>query len=176
LRVLDGAVGVFCAVGGVEPQSETVWRQGDRYGTPRIAFVNKMDRVEANFEGVVEEMRERLGANAVPVQIPIGAEDLHRGAIDLITMKAYVYKDDTMGAEYILEDIPEDLQEAAKKARHELIERVAENDESIMELYIEDKEPDTEKLIAAIRKQTVGSQIVLCYAVQHLRTKGFNLF
>src|SRR6266699_3600221 len=114
LRVLDGAVGVFCAVGGVEPQSETVWRQADKYGVPRIAFVNKMDRVGANFMSVVNQIRKKLGKNAVPLQLPIGAEDQFKGVIDLVQMKALVFKDETLGAKYEVMEVPAELKADAE--------------------------------------------------------------
>src|SRR6187200_2175520 len=128
LRVLDGAIAVFDAVAGVEPQSETVWRQADKYRVPRIAFINKMDRVGADFEGSVETMIDRLGAHPVPVQLPIGAEAEFTGVIDLVNMKAIIYKDD-LGQEWEVTDIPEDMLEAAQQARTELVEAVAEYDE-----------------------------------------------
>src|SRR5213595_2540898 len=117
LRVLDGAVGVFCAVGGVEVQSETVWRQADKYGVPRIAFINKMDRVGANFTAVVNQIRQKLGKNAVPLQLPIGAEDQFKGVIDLVQMKALVFRDETLGAKYDVEEIPAELREDAEHYR-----------------------------------------------------------
>src|SRR5439155_12356855 len=122
LRVLDGAVGVFCAVGGVEPQSETVWRQADRYGVPRIAFVNKMDRIGANFLSVVNQIRTKLGKNAVPLQLPIGAEDQFKGVIDLVQMKALVFRDETLGAKFETEEIPAELREEAEHYREKMDE------------------------------------------------------
>src|SRR5690242_17487551 len=126
LRVLDGAVAVFCGVGGVEPQSETVWRQADRYAVPRVAFVNKMDRVGADFDRVVSEIRERLRANPVAVQLPLGREDAFRGVIDLVGMKAIVWEDESLGARYRQEEIPEDHLEAARAAREKLLESLAD--------------------------------------------------
>ena len=138
LRVLDGAVAVFDSVAGVEPQSETVWRQADKYRVPRIAFINKMDRIGANFEGSVQTMIDRLGAHPVPVQLPIGAEADFTGVVDLVNMKAIVYKDD-LGQEWEVTDIPAELQDAAHQARTELIEAVAEYDDKLMEDYLEEK-------------------------------------
>src|SRR2546430_1987841 len=129
LRVLDGAVAVFCGVGGVEPQSETVWRQADRYGVPRVAFVNKMDRVGADFERVVGEIRERLRGNPIVLQLPLGAEENFRGVIDLVTMKAVVWEDESLGARYRQEEIPEDQLQAARPARERLLDAVADRSE-----------------------------------------------
>src|SRR6266699_3495871 len=131
LRVLDGAVGVFCAVGGVEPQSETVWRQADRYGVPRIAFVNKMDRVGANFPRCVEMMRTKLNAKPAPIQLPWGIEGEHRGVIDLVAMKAVEFKDESLGAKFDLVEIPQELRAEAEAYREKLIETVAETDDSL---------------------------------------------
>src|SRR5882762_1711636 len=136
LRVLDGAVAVFCGVGGVEPQSETVWRQADRYGVPRVAFVNKMDRVGADFPRVVHQIRERLNANPVVLQLPLGAEENFRGIIDIVTMKAIVWEDESLGARYRQEEIPEDHLEAARASRERLIEALADVDERLMEKYL----------------------------------------
>ena len=141
LRVLDGTVALFCAVSGVEPQSETVWRQADRYRVPRIGFVNKMDRSGADFFHVVADVKEKLGAKAVPIQVPIGAEEKFRGVIDLITNEARVWNETDMGMTFEVIDIPEDLQETVEQYREELLEAVAEYDESLMEKYFED--PDT---------------------------------
>ena len=137
LRVLDGAVAVFCAVGGVEPQSETVWRQADKYNVPRIAFVNKMDRVGADFLNVVQMMRERLGANAVPIQLPIGAGDLFTGIIDLSRMKAFFYHEETKGMTFDEHDIPADLLPQAKEYRAELIETVADFDDELLTQFLD---------------------------------------
>lgn len=166
LRVLDGAVAVFCAVGGVEPQSETVWRQADKYKVPRMAFINKMDRSGADFYAVVSEIKEKLGANAVPVQIPIGSEESFSGVVDLIENKAVVWHDDeTMGTRYELIDIPADLVEEAKEWRGKLVEAVAEHDDALMERFFEDPDSITkEEMIAVIRKATIEMTItpVLC--------------
>src|SRR5213082_159336 len=133
LRILDGAVALFCGVGGVEPQSETVWRQADRYQVPRVAFVNKMDRVGADFDRVVREMRERLRANPVVVQLPLGVEDEFRGIIDLVAMKAIVWEDESLGARYREEEIPADVRSAAEAARERLLEALADVSEPLME-------------------------------------------
>jgi len=136
LRVLDGAVAVFDSVQGVEPQSETVWRQADKYSVPRIAFMNKMDRIGADFYASVQTMIDRLGANPVPIQIPIGRESELRGSIDLVTMKAYVYDDETLGAKYKIDEIPADLLDRAKEYRGKMVDAVAEFDEKAMEKYL----------------------------------------
>ena len=163
LRVLDGAVSVFCAKGGVEPQSETVWRQANKYGVPRMAYVNKMDIMGANFFRVVDMMKERLGANAVPIQLPIGKEADFRGIIDLVRMRAEVYYDD-MGKDVRDEDIPADLMEMAEEYRQQLIEAVAESDEELMEKFFEGEELTEEEIMAAIRKATINCTMnpVLC--------------
>src|SRR2546423_3372641 len=163
LRVLDGAVAVFDSVAGVEPQSETVWRQADKYRVPRIAFINKMDRIGANFEGSVQTMIERLGAHPVPVQLPIGSEAAFTGVVDLVNMKAIVYKDD-LGQEWEVTDIPPELADAAHQARTELVEAVAEYDDELMEDYLEDKPIEPERLIQDIRKAThdISMTPVLC--------------
>ena len=163
LRVLDGAVAVFDSVAGVEPQSETVWRQADKYRVPRIAFINKMDRIGADFENSVQTMIDRLGAHPVPVQLPIGAESEFTGVVDLVNMKAIVYKDD-LGQEWEVTDIPAELQDAAAQARTELIEAVAEYDDELMEDYLEDKPIEPDRLIADVRKATLDISMtpVLC--------------
>ena len=161
LRVLDGAVATYCAVGGVEPQSETVWRQADKYNVPRIAYVNKMDRSGADFFEVMRQMKEILGANPVPVMIPIGAEESFKGIVDLIKMKAIFWHDETMGAEYSVEEIPANLVDEAEEYRAKLVEAAAEYDDALMEKFFED--PSTiseEELIAAIRKATLSMSIV----------------
>jgi elongation factor G len=163
LRVLDGAVAVFDSVAGVEPQSETVWRQADKYRVPRIAFINKMDRIGANFEGSVKTMIDRLGAHAVPVQLPIGSEAEFTGVVDLVNMKAIVYKDD-LGQDWEITEIPAELADAAHQARTELIEAIAEYDDELMEDYLEDKPIEPARLIADIRKATLDISMtpVLC--------------
>jgi len=166
LRVLDGAVAVFCAVGGVEPQSETVWRQADKYNVPRMAFINKMDRNGADFYSVVNEIKDKLGANAVPVQIPIGAEENFRGVIDLIENKAIVWQDDEKtGTRYELVEIPEELKSEAVEWRGKLIEAVAEYDDALLERFFEDPDSITkEEMLGVIRKATIDMTItpVLC--------------
>ena len=166
LRVLDGAIAIFCAVGGVEPQSETVWRQADKYNVPRMAFVNKMDRSGADFFSVVSQIKEKLGANAVPLQIPIGSEESFSGVIDLIENKAVVWHDDeTMGTRYELVDIPAELVDETEEWRGKLVEAVAEHDDALLERYFEDPDSITkDEMIAVIRKATIEMTItpVLC--------------
>jgi elongation factor G len=164
LRVLDGAVGVFCAVGGVEPQSETVWRQADKYGVPRIAFINKMDRVGANFESVVNQIRTKLGKNAVPLQLPIGAEDKFKGVIDLVQMKALVFKDETLGAKYSTEEIPEELRADAEHFREKMVESIAEQHDELLEKYLAGETLEIAELKSALREATIAQKItpVLC--------------
>ncbi len=172
MRVLDGAVCLYGAVEGVEPQSETVWRQAERYNVPRIAYINKMDRVGAAFESCVEQMRDRLGANAVPLQLPLGKEDTFKGLIDLVTMKAAVFHDETLGAQYDETDIPAEYQEAAKKAREFLIEKVAEHDDKLMSKFIEGHEPSFQELQAGIRKATIGIKILPVICGSSYKNKG----
>ena len=164
LRVLDGAVGVFCAVGGVEPQSETVWRQADKYGVPRIAFINKMDRIGANFENVVGQIRSKLGKNAVPLQLPIGAEDKFKGVIDLVQMKALVFKDETLGAKYDVEEIPAELRAEAEGYREKMVESIAESHDELLEKYLSGETLEIGELKAALRDATIHQKItpVLC--------------
>ena len=164
LRVLDGAVAVLCAVAGVQPQTETVWRQANRYHVPRIAFVNKMDRVGADFMAVVGKMRERLNTAAIPVQIPIGAEDRFEGVIDLIRMKAFTYDEETLGAEVTEGDIPEELREAAALARIEMIEAIADADDDFAMRYLEGEEIEEDAIVDAIRRgcQRLAFVPVLC--------------
>ncbi len=174
LRVLDGAIVIFCAVGGVEPQSETVWRQADKYGIPRLAFVNKMDRTGADFLTVVKQIKEKLGANPVPIQIPIGSEESFKGVIDLIEQKAIVWKEDnTLGMKYDYVDIPEDLKDLMQEWREILIEKICEADDDLLEKFLENKESITvEDLLRATRKATLKRTIipVLCGAA--FRNKG----
>ncbi|MFA5115336.1 MAG: elongation factor G [Candidatus Omnitrophota bacterium] len=173
LRVLDGAVAVFCAVGGVQPQSETVWRQSDKYGVPKIAFVNKMDRTGADFFAVLGAMKGKLNANAIPVQIPLGAEDNFRGIIDLVQMKACVFEDDTLGKDFHLEDVPSEYQEKAKEYRHIMIERAASLDDSLTKKYLEAPDSITsEELIAAIRRATVANKAVVVICGSSFKNKG----
>ena len=164
LRVLDGAVAVFCAVGGVEPQSETVWRQADKYRVPRIAFVNKMDRTGADFLNCVEMMRSRLHANPVVLQCPLGVEEDFRGVIDLIQQKAIVYSDETLGAEYELQEIPEEFREEAAKRREKLVEAASETDDNLVEKFVRGESISDEELKAAVRQATIAMKLtpVLC--------------
>ncbi len=171
LRVLDSAVGVFCAKGGVEPQSETVWRQADKYHVPRMAFVNKMDRSGADFLNVVEMMKERLGANAVPIQLPIGAEDDFIGIIDLMTMKAYIYKDD-LGVEISEEEIPADMLDDAQLYHDALVEAIADTDEDLMMSYLEGEEIATEDLKKALRKAVSDVRIIPVMCGSAYKNKG----
>ena len=164
LRVLDGAVAVFDSVQGVEPQSETVWRQADKYSVPRIAFMNKMDRIGADFYAGVKSMVDRLGANPVPIQLPIGREAEFRGAVDLVTMKAYVYDDETLGAKYVIEDVPASMTDMAKEYREKMLDAVAEFDEQAMEKYLHGQSLSIEEIKRAIRAGTIALKItpVLC--------------
>src|SRR5437764_6847737 len=159
LRVLDGAVGVFCAVGGVEPQSETVWRQADKYGVPRIAFINKMDRIGANFIAVVNQIRQKLGKNAVPLQLPIGAEDQFKGVIDLVTMKALLFIDESLGAKYDTEEIPAELREAADHFREKLVESIAEQHDELLAKYLGGESLEIGVRKAALREATIAQEI-----------------
>ena len=172
LRVLDGSVAIFCAVGGVEPQSETVWRQADKYGVPRIAYVNKIDRVGADFHQVVSMIHERLGANAIPIQLPIGSGDLFTGSIDLVAMKARSYHEDNMGATYDEHDIPKDLADYAAEHRGRLIEGLAEVDEELMETYLAGEEPTVTELRAAIRRATLSVSLIPVLVGSSFRNKG----
>ena len=174
LRVLDGAVGVFCAVGGVQPQSETVWRQANKYGVPRIAFINKMDRTGASFERVIAEMHAKLKAPAVAVQIPWGREEHHRGAIDLVRMKALTFDEDALGAKVKEQDIPAELAEAAQKAREALLEAVAETDEALLNAYLDEGDLSVEALKAGIRKATIAAKMVPVLCGTSLRNKGIQ--
>ncbi|MCA9512538.1 MAG: elongation factor G [Myxococcota bacterium] len=172
LRVLDGAVAVFCAVGGVEPQSETVWRQADRYRVPRIAFVNKLDRIGADFPRAVEMMRDRLGANPVPVQIPIGSEDAFEGVVDVLEMRALRWKDETLGAEYVTGEIPPDLAGAAEAARERVIEAAADFDEDLMAAYLEAEPIPSESLRKALRQATLSLKAVPVLCGSAFKNKG----
>ena len=171
LRVLDGSVTVFCAKGGVEPQSETVWRQADKYHVPRMAFVNKMDIMGADFYNVVRMMRDRLKCNAVPIQLPIGVEDTFKGIIDLVEMKAYVYYDD-LGKDIRVEDIPADMQDKAEEYHHELLEHVAEQDEELLMKYLDGEELTIEEIKSCIRKSTIANHMVPVCCGSSYRNKG----
>ena len=173
LRILDGAVATFCAVGGVEPQSETVWRQADKYNVPRIGYVNKMDRSGANFFEVVRQLKEVLGANPCPIQIPIGAEETFKGVVDLIKMKAIFWHDETMGADYSQEEIPANLLDEAQEWRDKMLEKIAECDDVLMEKYFDDPSSITEDEIrVAIRKGTLAMQIVPMTCGSSFKNKG----
>lgn len=171
LRVLDGSVTVLCAKGGVEPQSETVWRQADKYGVPRMVYVNKMDIMGADFYNVVTMMKERLKCNAVPIQLPIGAEDTFKGLIDLVEMKAYVYYDD-LGKDIRVEEIPEDMKELAEKYHTELLEHVAEQDEALFEKYLEGEQFSEQEIKDCIRKATLANAMVPVVCGTSYRNKG----
>ena len=173
LRVLDGAIAVFCAVGGVEPQSETVWRQADRYGVPRIAFVNKMDRTGADFENVIRMMRERLGANAFAVQYPLGEADLFTGVIDIVAMKAFVW-DDEMGATIIELDVPDSLREKAESLRHELVEAAVEHDDELLERYLLGDELGEDDVRQAIRAATTSGTLFPVFCGSAFKNKGIQ--
>jgi elongation factor G len=172
LRVLDGAVAVFCAVGGVQPQSETVWRQATRYKVPRVAFVNKMDRTGANFERVVSQIRERLGARAVPVQLPIGAEEKFEGVVDLLRMKAIYWDVENMGTTYEAREIPAELVDAAAAARDYLIEAAAETSEELMEIYLEGGQLTDAQIVQGLRAGTLANEIVPCLCGSAFKNKG----
>jgi elongation factor G len=176
LRVLDGAVAVFCAVGGVEPQSETVWRQADKYGVPRIAFVNKMDRAGADFIGVVHQIKDKLNAHPVPVQIPVGQEENFRGLVDLVHMKARIYRDDeSLGTTFDIEDIPEEFIDEAEEWRGKLIESVAEVDETLLGRYVDDHESITpEELLTALRKSVISGSVVPVLCGAAFKNKGIQ--
>jgi elongation factor G len=173
LRVLDSAVGVFCAVGGVEPQSETVWRQADKYNVPRIAFVNKMDRVGADFLNVVGQVRDKLGHNAVAMHLPVGSEDTFTGVVDLVAMKAVLYKDDSsLGSTFSVEDIPADMTTQANEYREKLVEAAAELDDALMEKYLEGGDITVEELKAAIRTGVLEMKIIPVFCGSAFKNKG----
>ena len=172
LRVLDGAVATYSAADGVQPQSETVWRQADKYNVPRIGYVNKMDRSGADFFETVQQMKDILGANPCPVQIPIGAEENFKGVVDLIKMKAILWHDETMGAEYSIEDIPADLLDEAKEWHDKMVENAANFDDALMEKYLEGVEPTEEELIAAIRKATITMELTPMVLGSSYKNKG----
>ena len=174
LRVLDGSVTVLCAKGGVEPQSETVWRQADKYNVPRMVYVNKMDIMGANFFRVVGMIKDRLKANAVPIQLPIGAEDTFVGIIDLVTMKAEIYKDE-LGKEFEITDIPADMADLAQEWREKLIESVCETDEELMMMFLEGEEPSLEQIKATIRKETIEGRMVPVLCGSSYRNKGVQM-
>ncbi|MBQ6161083.1 MAG: elongation factor G [Prevotella sp.] len=172
LRVLDGAIATYSAADGVQPQSETVWRQADKYNVPRIGYVNKMDRSGADFFGTVQQMRDILGANPCPVQIPIGAEENFKGVVDLIKMKAILWHDETMGAEYDIEEIPADLIDEANEWREKMIETAASYDDALMEKYLEGEEVSEDEIIAALRKATISMDITPMTCGSSYKNKG----
>ncbi|RMD86177.1 MAG: elongation factor G, partial [Candidatus Dadabacteria bacterium] len=172
LRVLDGAVAVFCAVGGVEPQSETVWRQADRYGVPRIAFVNKMDRMGADFEAVVEQIRGRLQAPAVPIQLPIGREESFRGIVDLVAMRSVVWSEEDLGARPIEGEVPADMREEAEEAREKLIEALADVDEELLEKFLEGGDISAAEVRKVLRQATLEMKAVPVLCGAAFRNKG----
>ena len=174
LRVLDGAVTVLCAKGGVEPQSETVWRQAEKYGVPRMIFVNKMDILGADFYRVVDQVKNRLKANAVPIQLPIGSEETFVGIIDLIEMKAEIYEDD-LGKVFDIVDIPEDMMDKAQEWREKLIESVAETDEELMMKFLEGEELTKEEIMSTIRKQTIAGEMVPVTCGSAYKNKGVQM-
>lgn len=172
LRVLDGVIGIFCGVGGVEPQSETVWHQSDRYGIPRIAYVNKMDRIGADFNRAVKMMKEQLGANAIPLQIPIGSEDKFKGVVDLIKMKAIIWHSEDLGATFEEQEIPLELQEKANKAHNEMMEAIAEVNDDLMEKYLEGKTLSNEEIKRGVRSATLRGIFVPVFCGASFRNKG----
>jgi len=174
LRVLDGAIGIFCAVGGVEPQSETVWRQADKYGVPRIAFVNKMDRMGADFLHVVEMMRERLGANAVPIQLPMGSGDLFTGIIDLIRMKAFYYHEKSQGMTYDVQDIPDDLLGMAQEYREKIVENLSDFDDELMEQFLDSGEGAQQTLRRAMKNAMLANKFVPVMCGSAFKNKGIQ--
>src|SRR5574339_443180 len=174
LRVLDGGVVVFDAVQGVEPQSETVWRQADRYGVPRICFVNKMDRVGASFERTIESIKDRLGANPVPMQLPIGSEANFRGVVDLLSMTATIYEDD-LGREPKVVDVPDELKEETKQVRALMVEKIAELDDELTLKYLEAQEITVEELKAALRKGVIANQAAPVFCGSSLKNKGVQV-
>ena len=172
LRVLDGAVAVFCAVGGVQPQSETVWRQATRYNVPRMAFINKMDRTGADFLRVVEQIKERLGARAIPVQLPIGAEEDFAGIVDLVRMKAIYWDAENQGVTYAARDIPQDMLAEAEAARETMVEIAAEASEELMEAYLDDGKLTNEQIFEGLRLGTLNNDIVPCLCGSAFKNKG----
>lgn len=175
LRVLDGAIGVFCSVGAVQPQSETVWRQANKYNVPRMAFVNKMDRTGADFFNVVKQMREKLKANSIPIQIPIGREENFRGIVDLINMKGIVWDDESLGAKYEEIEIPDDLKKQADEYRMIMLESIADYDDTLMEKYLMEEDITEDEIEAAIRKATVAQDITPVLCGSALKNKGIQI-
>jgi len=175
LRVLDGAIGVFCSVGAVQPQSETVWRQANKYKVPRMAFVNKMDRTGADFYNVVDQMREKLSANPIPIQIPIGAEENFQGVVDLINMNGIIWDDESLGAKYEVVEIPEDLKEKAQEYRKLMLENIADHDDELMEKYLMEEEISEEEINNAIRMATLARDITPVLCGTALKNKGVQI-
>ena len=175
LRVLDGAIALFCSVGGVEPQSETVWRQMDKYGVPRIAFVNKMDRVGADFLGAIQMMKDRLGANAVPIQLPVGEGDLFTGIIDLVSMKARMYRESTLGIEWDDIEIPHDMQAKAQKYRTKMLEAVSDEDDTLLEKYLEGKDITPTEIMSVLRRASLKVSIVPVLCGSSFKNKGVQM-
>src|SRR4051794_39451058 len=171
-RVLDGAVGCFDAVDGVQPQSEKVWRQADKYGVPRICFINKMDKMGADFEHAIETIRKRLNAKPIAIQLPVGAEANFRGVIDLFTMKAIIWNDETMGAKYDIEEIPENLKKKAEAFRMQMVESIAENDDEILHLFLEGNDIPADKLRESLRKSVIGLKLFPVVAGSSFKNKG----
>ena len=172
LRVLDSAIAVFCAVGGVEPQSETVWRQANKYSVPRLAFVNKMDRAGADFLRVVDQIKQRLGSNPVPVQLPIGAEDNFSGVVDLIKMKAIKWNNEDLGVTHIEEDVPENMTDVCKVWREKMVESAAEASEEILDHYLENGDLDQNQIITGLRTRTISGEIVPVICGSAFKNKG----
>jgi elongation factor G len=172
LRVLDGACAVFCAVGGVEPQSETVWRQANKYGVPRLAFVNKMDRAGADFLRVVKQIQDRLGARPVPIQLPIGAEDQFKGLVDLVRMKAILWDEDSLGMKFEYAEIPAGLQADCEAWREKMVEAAAESSDELMEKYLEGQPLTEEEIVAGLRSRTLRGEIVLALCGSAFKNKG----
>ena len=172
LRVLDGAIAVFCGVGGVEPQSETVWRQADKYNVPRVAFVNKMDRMGADFENVVSMIEDRLGARPLPLQLPIGSEDAFSGVVDLVERKALVWDEESLGAEFRRTEIPSEMLDATEAAREKMFERLADFDDKVMARYLDGEEVPVDELQAAIRRATLALDLVPTFCGSAFKNKG----
>jgi len=172
LRVLDGAVAVFCSVGGVEPQSETVWRQADKYGVPRIAFINKMDRIGADFFRGVQMIKDRLKANPVPIQLPVGKEDYFKGIVDLVRMKAIIWDEESLGAKFHEEEIPADLLDEAQEWRDKLIEEISSHDDLLMEKYLGGESLTEAEIMAAVRTCTINIKIIPVVCGSAFKNKG----
>ncbi|RKZ97109.1 MAG: elongation factor G, partial [Gammaproteobacteria bacterium] len=172
LRVLDGAVAVFCAVGGVEPQSETVWRQANKYKVPRMAFINKMDRSGADFLRVIEQIKDRLGATPIPMQLPIGAEDAFEGVVDLVRMKAIYWDEDDMGVTYEARDIAPDMLAECEAHREKMVEAAAEANEELMDKYLEEGQLSEQEIKDGIRQQTLANEIVPAFCGSAFKNKG----